>query len=157
MPLPKLWPASINKAWEYVVRGAKEGLSATEALRQYRSGGGAISNEYWYDAYNEAKDLAMLGEQIGELPDFYTVNEYLAIDSPFRWQQEWVMQMEVTGRDPETGEEISRWVTVESDTPLTKSEYQESAQASITANPGSSPFEIAGVIDWTFYHRTGYE
>lgn len=157
MPLPRLWPKSINVAWEFVVRAAKEGLTATESLRQYRAGGGAIRNQYWYDAFSEAQVVDEIGQQIQDLPDFYMVNEHLATDSPFAWRQEWVMQMEVTGDDPETQEQYTRWITVESDSPLTKQEYGDAAQNSIDGTPGSIPFMILDVTDYVFYRRVGGE
>lgn len=157
MPLPKLWPKSINVAWEYVVRAAKEGLSATEGLRQYREGGGSIRNEFWYDAYHQAQEIDEIGQQIQDLPDFYNVNKYLATDSPFSWRQEWIMQMEVVGDDPETQERYTRWVTVESDEPLTKGEYSDAAQESIYGTPGSIPFQIVDVTDYVFYRRVSGE
>ena len=156
MTLPRLWPKSINVAWEYVLKAAKEGLTATEGLRQYRDGGGAIRNQYWYDAYNEAQVVDEIGQQIVDLPNYYQVNPYLATDSPFAWRQEWVMQMEVHGNDPETNEAYTRWITVESDNPLTKEDYGEAAQNSIDGTPGSIPFNIDDVTDYVFYRRVGY-
>lgn len=155
MPLPRLWPKSVNEAWSFILRGAKEGLTATEALRQYRSGGGRIANEYWYDAFREAQIVDDIGQQIADLPDYYTVNPYLATDSPFQWRQEWVMQIEVWGEDPETQERYSRWITVESDEPLTKEEYYDYAQDVIDGTPGSIPFQIISATDFVFYRRTG--
>ncbi|NIW97358.1 MAG: hypothetical protein GWN13_03765 [Phycisphaerae bacterium] len=153
MPLPRLWPKSVNEAWSFILRGAKEGLSPTEALRQYRDGGGTIRNEYWYDAYREAQIVDEIGQQILDLPDYYTVNPYLATDSPFMWRQEWVMQIEVFGEDPETQERYSRWITVESDEPLTKEEYYDMAQDVIDGTPGSIPFQIVSATDFVFYRR----
>lgn len=157
MPLPQLWPKSVNVAWEFVLRGAKEGLTATEALRQYRDGGGAIRNQYWYDAWNSAKEVDEIGRQIDALPDYYQVNPYLATDSPFDWRQEWIMQIEVFGEDPETQERYTRWVTVESDEALTKGEYLDLAQEAIDYTPGSIPFQIIESSDFIFYRRVGYE
>ena len=153
MTLPRLWPKSINVAWEYVLMAAKGGLTATEGLRQYRSGGGAIRNQFWYDAYREAEVVDMIGQQIQELPDYYQVNPYLATDSPFAWRQEWVMQMEVHGTDPETQEAYTRWITVESDEPMTKQDYGDAAQNSIDGTPGSIPFQVSDVSDYVFYRR----
>lgn len=157
MPLPQLWPKSLNIAWEYVVRAAREGLSASEGLRQYREGGGAIRNQTWYDAYAEARIVDEIGDQIGELPDFYTVNPFLATNSPFDWRQEWIMQIEVWGEITETEERVSRWITVESDEPLTKAEYLDLAQQAVDYTPGSIPFQIISATDWAFYRRVGYD
>lgn len=153
MPLPQLWPDSVNQAWEYILRGVKEGLTATEALRQYRSGGGGIRNEYWYDAWHKAEDVDRIGIQIQKTPDFYDINPNLATESPFDWRQEWVMQVEVFGEDPETFERYRRWVTVESDEPLTKADYLDMAQEAINYTPGSIPFQIIDATDWVFYRR----
>jgi len=144
-------------AWSFVLRGAKEGLTATDALKQYRAGGGHIANDTWYNAYNEALIVDRVGEQIAELPEYYTVNEYLATDSPFMWQQEWVMQMEIWGEDSETHEQYHRWVTVESDEPMTVGEYQNAAQDAVDYTPGSIPFNVQSVTDYIFYRRVSYE
>lgn len=155
MPLPQLWPKSVNEAWSFVLRAAQEGLRPSEALRQYRAGGGTIRNEYWYDAYNRAEEVAEIGSKIQDMPYEYSVNPQLATDSPFNWRQEWIMQIEVWGTDPQTQEQYKRWITVESDEPLTKYEYLDYAQESIDKTPGSLPFEVGEASDWVFYRRVG--
>jgi len=156
MPLPSLWPKSVKMAWEFAIRGQKEGLSGRETLRQYRAGGGHIGNEYWYDAWYKAGIVDDIGDQIGELPDYYLVNKYLAIDTPFDWRQEWIMTIELFGEDPETHERYTRNVTVESDEPLTKGQYLDLAAEAIAYTPGSIPFQIIDATDFMFYRRSVY-
>lgn len=157
MPLPRLWPQSVNRAWEYILSAVKQGLRPTSTLQAYRDAGEHIGNQLWFDAWHEAVQADIVGEKIGRLPDWQEFNPNLAIDSPFDWRQQWVVQLEVWGEDPETFERYTRWVTVESDDPLSKMDYWDMAQDAISYTPGSIPFQIMDVTDWLFYRRVGRE
>lgn len=155
MPLPQLWPQSVNRAWEYILSAVKSGLQQTATLKAYRDAGEHISNQYWGDAWHEAEQVDMMGQKLQRLPEWEDFNPNLAIDSPFDWRQEWVVQIEVWGEVPETHERYTRWVTVESDEPLSKMDYYDAAQDAINFTPGSIPFTIMDATDWVFYRRVG--
>lgn len=150
------WTQSQLVAWSYILSGAQQGLTATEALRQYRAGGGAIRDSLWYGLYKDAFSLVGVREKIEQIPMSYLVPESMATDSQFDWREKYVMQMRVHGIDPETGLGYSRYVTVENDRLVTKREWINLAQEALDSIPGTEPIIVERASEWTFYKRVDW-
>ena len=151
--LPSTWPASIRTAWEYMVSSVYRELGPTEALRQYRAGGGEIRRGWWFAGRKAAVHMVKSGEMLLRLPGTYQIPKTMFEESGFDWRSEYILQAEVVGTDPFTGAEVSRWVTVESDVRLTLGEYQTLAQQAIDMTPGSVPIIIQKILGYNPYHR----
>lgn len=152
--LPSTWPKSIRIAWEYIVSAVQRGLGPTEALRQFRAGGGAIRRGWWFAGFKSARHMIESGKRILTLPGTYQIPKTMFEESGFDWRSEYILQAEVIGTDPLTGREIRRWVTVESDVRLTLGEFLTLAQQAIDMTPGSEPIIIEKIISYNPYHRT---
>lgn len=150
-----IWNTPLRRAWQWIVSGVERGLTATAALREYREAGQRIANQTWYDNYRTAFEQLGQRESIREIPRTYTIPESMFTESGFDWREKYVMQMEVQGTIPETGQRYSKWVTVESDELLTKAEWQHYAQEAIYGTPGSIQLEVDGISDFVGYIRVG--
>lgn len=148
------WTSAMRVAWQYTLSGAEQGLTATNALGQYRGGGGKIRDSDWYSLYKDAFGMAGKRESIEKIPSTYVIPDSMATESGFDWYQKYVMQYDVTGRHPETGIRSTRTVTVENDELLTKKEWQLAANDAIEDDPGSEPIEIESFSNYHFYRRT---
>jgi len=127
------WTFSQRQAFSFVWRAVREGLSATEALRQYRSGGGRIRDAYWYDLYRQVQDEPEKSARLGELPEFYTPSDEFATEVYWDSRQQYLMKMKLHVIDPLTGAEFDQWYTVESDVPLTMAEWEDMAVTGFTS------------------------
>ena len=149
------WGTSLKQAWDYMIRGASDGLTASDALKQYRSGGGHIGNEAWYSGFRIAFSVVGTRESIRNIPNTYTVPESMSNESGFDWRREYVMQMEIRGYDTETNQWIRKWVTAESDILIQRSEWQAEAVRAMINIPSSKPLTDVEFIKYDFYHRIG--
>lgn len=147
------WTAAMRLAWQYTLSGAEMGLTATDALGQYRGGGERIRDADWYYLYKDAFAAGGKRDSIGEIPSTYVIPESMATDSDFDWYEKYVMQYDASGVNPETGKRETRRITIESDELLTKKEWQMGAYEAIEANPDSDPIIIDRWTNYTFYRR----
>src|ERR1700693_5761136 len=68
-------PANVGNVSGYIRDMVGQGLSATEALAQYREFGGAIRDSRWYALYGQVTDT------VAREPEFLAVNPYVLPDS----------------------------------------------------------------------------
>lgn len=147
------WTRSQKIAWEFTLLGVGQGINATQALKQYRSGGGRIRDSSWYSLYKDAFSLYGHRESIVKIPMTYTVPETMSSEEDIAWRSRYVMQMKLYGVDTETGEHISQYVTAESDVLLTKKEWIDSAADAITGLDWTRPIVVDYAREFTFYKR----
>lgn len=139
---------SMIEALPYIRRAVSEGLTATNALSQYRSGGGSIRDSSWYSMFRNEFAYSGTREKIKDVPYTYTVPETMFETDPFDYRQKYVMQLEVTGYSSELDQRITKWVSVESDHLLTKNEWRSYAQQAVFDTIGSPDFNIDGILSW---------
>lgn len=151
MPLPEPWSKSVLAAWDYMVSGARQGLTATDAYQQYTAGGGKIRTSWWYAGFKEAFGMIGVRDSIMEIPKTYTIPETMSTRSGMDWTEKYIFQGEWQGVDPKTGSRFKRWVTVESNELLTKSEWEFYSQQAVDMTPGSIPIIIERLTDANFY------
>lgn len=142
------WSQSQKEAFSYIRSGVERQLSATNALKQYRSGGGRISNEYWYSLYKTEFNYSGVKEKIKEVPITYNITPAMFEPTDFDYHSKYVVQMKVSGYSEELGMRITKWVTVESDEILTKSEWRYGAQQAINDTIGSIPLSIDSFLEY---------
>lgn len=145
---PLDWSKSQREAYGFIRRAVDEGLSATYALGQFREGGGSIRNQWWYELYRET--FANIGwrETIEELPDSYTISEKMYRQVDWDLREKYAVMGKVRGWSEELGQYIEKWVTVESDRPLTKGEFRGYMQQAIDDTIGSPDMEVEEVFEW---------
>ena len=149
------WSKSQKVAFGAIQRGASEGMTAKAALIEYRAGGGKIRDAWWGSLFRETFAQVGTREKVKDIPYTYTVPD--SMFQPVDWdlREKYVMQMEVSGISPLTGNRVTRWVTLETDTLVTKYEYLSGAQEAITDTIGSDPLIIDKVLDWNPLKRVG--
>lgn len=146
--LTRKWSQSQKDAFSYILSGVERQLSATNALNQYRSGGGRIGNELWYSLYKSEFNYRGVREQIKDIPITYNITEAMFEPTDFDYHSKYVMQMEVSGYSEELGMRITKWVTVESDEILTKAEWRYGAQQAINDTIGSIPLIVDSFLSY---------
>jgi hypothetical protein len=90
-------------------------MTQTDALADFRAGGGHIANEYWADIYHLAQETYARGEAVTGLPFETPIpsQAYSVVDVDYG--QKYVTVIEATYTDAATGERVTRDITIESD------------------------------------------
>ena len=153
MPIREEWSQSQRMAWSYVRTGVDSDLSATSALREYRAGGGTIRTSDWYDLWNKAESAGGEWEKISMLTPEDTIPESMFEPTGIKFEQKYVMNVNITGRtvQGETITEMYRYV--ESDERLTKKEWFAKVDEFLQRYKGVRDFVSYHVTDVAFYTR----
>ncbi len=147
------WTSSQKRAFGYIQKGVADGLSASDGLRQYRAGGGAIRDSSWFSLYKQTTNLEGWKKTVKALPTTYMVRENMHLETDWDWREEYIMQMKVSGYSEEIGQRITKYITVESDKLLTKQEWRWFGQQAVDDTLGSIPFIIDRFDEYTPLHR----
>jgi hypothetical protein len=147
------WGQSQRMAWGYVRAGVDSDLSATGALREYRSGGGAIRTQDWYDLWNKAEAAGDAWDKVSYLTPSDSVPESMFEMTDIKFEQKYVMNVNLTGItvQGETITEMYRYV--ESDERLTKQEWFAKVDQFLQKYAGVRDFKVYHVTDVAFYTR----
>ena len=129
-------------------------MSASEGLRQYRTGGGKIRSSDWYYLRRLSADAAEVSEDVSYSPTANVVPD--SAHTPIGWdyRQDYVATGVVTGFDPDTGEGITVHVTVESSEPLTLEQWSNAILSKVHEKEGSKPVGKAVLRKVNFYKPT---
>lgn len=148
-----LWSPSQKNAFAFVRRAVADGMSGRSSVKAFRDGGGHIGNEAWFSLYKSAFNMYGWKETIKQVPETYNVRENMFTHTDFDFREEYVMQMKVSGYSEELGQRVTKWVTVESDSILTKTEWRWGAQEAVDAGIRSPIFVIDRVLEWEAMKR----
>lgn len=144
---------AITSAWAYVESSVTRGLSAIEGVTQYISGGGDIEEEAFATAHASRREAEDVWRGIQNIPRTYRVTESFSFSSPFDWNQKYIMKMKAEFTDYATGEKSTSWITVESDTELTRAEWEDEAQQALLTLPTTLPKWIDSIEEWQYYTK----
>ena len=102
-------------AWDYAQSAIGRGLTATEGLREYRAGGGAIRNESWYDLTRLAVETRDIGDRVAgqQIEPPIPGSAYSVVGDDYG--HKYVVVADVSYIDAATEKPVTRIITVESD------------------------------------------
>lgn len=150
-----LWTESQRKAWGAVQSGYTRGLSQTEALREYRAGGGHIRSSSWSELWHRHEESAERWNLLYQLKGDDEIPESFYEPTGIKFKEKYVMQFTADIRTG-TGEilhNIHR--QVESATRLTFSEWTEAAIESLGEDLSIDVSQVYSVRDIQFLEKTG--
>jgi len=151
----KLWTKSQLGAFPYIQQGVGLGMSATAALIEYRDGGGKIRNADWFSLFKQVFSYLGVRDNIKKIPMTYTVPDTMFEPVDYDFREQFVMQMKVRGYSKELGQYVTRWVTTESDKPITKREWTYGAERTMSDTVGSDPLINIQVLEWVPLQKSG--
>lgn len=151
--MPDQWTKSQKIAFAFVQSGVSRQLNATDALKQYRAGGGAIRDSSWYSLYKQEFAATGTRENIKQIPVTYTIPDAMFERVDWDLREPYTMVMKVHGWSEELQRHITKWVTVESNILLTKAEWRWGAQQAVSDTIGSPPFIISRFSEYIAYKR----
>lgn len=147
------WSQSERMAWGYVRAGVDADLTATGALREYRSGGGAIRTQDWYDLWNKAEAAGDAWDKVSYLSPTDSVPESMFEPTDIQFEQRYVVNVNITGNtlQGETVTEMYRYI--ESDERLTWGEWLQKVDEFLQKYKGIRDFASYHITDVAFYTR----
>ena len=155
MPTNDFWTNSQRQAWDYVKKAENGGMGQTEALRQYRAGGGAIRTSSWgelWQRYNTGSDA---WDRLSQFKSSDTVPSSLFTQVGINYAERYTMTFTATvrGVSGDLIHNVHRQVS--SDRQLTVSQWQSAAGETMIEDPSILTEEVVSVTDVNFYERMG--
>ena len=129
MPLPYLetLTASARMAWPHIIRGVREGISARAIGRALRAGGIAISNEALFEVARREREVWTHGQSLRFLTPTLAPNPFRLPESLSRLTRAFAFTVEVRGSMLDTGKAIKQYITISTDTLVSRRELEEMA------------------------------
>jgi hypothetical protein len=135
------------------MRAIREGISGTEALSQYREGGGHIATSYWFDVYRELKNADTGADLITTLPDDYYLPRESAAIEDINYASKYVLQVEVAATDIDGNVYPSLHRYVESDSEMTWGDWQGAVKEALMNDPSIPDITEVEIRDFTYVIR----
>lgn len=151
--MPEMWTGAQRNAWSYIEYAVGEGYSRSEALSEYRAGGGKIRTQDWYRAYERYQSSSEEWNKVMYLKNADTVPASYFADSPIQYNNKYVIQYRGTVRDPETHLSTELYRQVESDRLLTWDEWQRAMRNNLAESAYIEDAEVMTISEISFFAR----
>lgn len=149
------WSDSQKQAWSFVEYAQGEGYNQTEALRQYRAGGGHIRTADWgqlwnvydtgYDQWSEVYGLA------GN--DLVPADAFTDVDINYR--DRYTYRFRGTIKDEYGNIQTGIYRQFSSDRRLTVTEVNQRAAEEYYGDPSTPAQEVYEINEFEFFERSG--
>jgi hypothetical protein len=142
------------KGWfGFIESAVVKGIGAVRAFSSFQVVDVGIDEAEFSAAYTTRERAGEIWNQITRIPSTYLVSERFGVVSPFDWSKKHVMKMKIEFTDLNTKERGVQWITVESDTELSKAEWEAMAQTGVLDSPAGYNYWIEGISDYQYYLR----
>lgn len=144
---------SQRTAWEYVESAAREGLSQTEALREYRAAGGAIRTSSWGELWHRQEEGAGVWGTLYLYKDKDTlpVSMYEEVGINYKGKYALNVKMNVRLEDGSILHDVYR--TLSSDQRLTLGEWKDAINDTMSEDPSVFTTEVLQITEMEFFQR----
>ncbi len=148
-----LWTPSQKQAWSYIESGMNRGLTQTEALREYRVGGGKIRTQSWGELWHRASEGQEEWGKLYQLKSSDVVPESMYTKVDIAFQEKYVMTFQIDIRTDydEIKHNIIR--QVESSHRLTVEQWISAAKEAMYDDPSDPTSSVIGVRELEFFER----
>lgn len=144
------------RAWPIIEAGVSEGMSASQALSEYRSGGGHIRTQDWYRAYRMYEGSSKEWERLTYIKNTDSVPASMFGESPYNFAQRYVVQYKAYITNADTGEREQVYRQVESDRLLTWTEWQDAMKKNLIEDVSSPAQDVSFISEIHFFERQGH-
>ena len=117
------WSNSQKQAWQYVISAIEGGLNQTEALEEYRLGGGAIRTSSWGELWHRGAASSENWSTLYKLKPTDTVPESMYAETGINYQNKYVATFEFRMRSVDGQTITTEYRTLESSQRLTMEEW----------------------------------
>ncbi len=146
---------AISQSWHYIKSAVKSGIESSVAFTQTIAGGLKPDLEPYEVAYDFYEQSVADWQSIGQLNYDELIPSNMSMSTPFDWRDKHIMQMRIQGTNPQTGESVDRWITVENNRELTKGEWLTAGQQAVDESVGSDPTDIDYIAEYEYYTKEG--
>ncbi len=140
-------------AWEYVESASRQGMKQVEALRAFRSGGGAIRTSFWNELWHRAEEGAGVWSTMYLYKDKDTLpaSMYEPVGVNYKGKYALNVKMNVRLEDGTILHQVYR--TLSSDKRLTLGEWKQAIADSMEDDPSVFTTEILQITDMEFFQK----
>ena len=126
MPPPFLGTLSARarRAYPIIQRGVREGLSSQQIMGVLARGEGGIRRQSLLDIMRFERNIAVSGQGLRTMRRDFTPDPRRLPDALTKLRRPFSFQVKIRGFDLSTGEDITRFVNVSLDNPLTRAEIE---------------------------------
>lgn len=144
---------SQTAAWDWIRASVDEGITATQALQQYRSAGNAIRTQDWYRVFNSVRDYGDIWQDAKTFAANETIPERLWMNAPRNFAQDYVAEVEVAIRNNETGELTKTFRYIENDYRMSQDEIKGYLEQMGNDYPTGETWNIDYIYGMKFYKK----
>ncbi len=148
-----LWTSSQRQAWDYVKAAEGSGLNQSEALREYRAGGGAIRTSDWGMLWHRYDEGAAQWDRLYQFRSNDTVPESLFNPVNINYAEKYVMTFKATVRDENGNLVHDVYRQVESNERLTLAQWQSAATEALLEDPSQFSTGVVDLAELEFWER----
>jgi hypothetical protein len=148
-----LWTDSQLQAWSFIQSGLTDELNQSEALREYRAGGGAIRTSSWGELWHRAEDAFTAWNTLYQFNSTDTIPQSMFLDTNinFRGEYTYNVTLDVRNLDGSITNEISRYIS--SDRLITVQELYNGIDEAMSDDPSNPSVEVLQVRSIQMYHK----
>ncbi len=148
------WTESQRAAWSFVEYGHSENMNQTEALREYRAGGGSIRTQDWgqlWNIYGEGYDqwssvIGLYGD------DLIPAEAFTQVDINFR--DRYTYRFKATYKDEYGQIQSGVYRQFSSDRRLSVTQVNQNAAEAYYGDPSKPADEIIELGEFEFFERS---
>ena len=129
MPTREYWEKT-SEQWVNAARSSNPDITSADSLYSYmRESGAYVPRAYVRSIWNDLKFKDDVLSRLSEREPDDVLPDYWHRDTVLNYQQDYVYTVKIEGRLMDSGEPVERYVTIESNDPLSQSDILGDAQA----------------------------
>lgn len=148
--------SGVKQIVSFVSSGVRRGLGQEETYEQIKD---YLPDDIIEDViagqYNLFEEFKTDWARINTIPDEYIVGREYGLATSLDYRQNYIMRIKVAAYDFNTGEEVERWITVESNKELTLEEWQSSAIDAARETLAGTDLFIEDYLEYEYFIKQG--
>ena len=154
LKMADLWTESQRKAWQYVEKGVSTSLTQTQALKEFRAGGGKIRTQSWVELWHRSSEASQEWNKLYQLKGSDTIPSSMYEQVNINYQKKYVMTFTVDIR-ASTGEVIRNiHRQVESSHKLSLQQWTVAVEESMSEDLSDPALSVNAIRELKFFERT---
>lgn len=139
-----------RRAFAFILKGIREGLSGAEILRQLRAHGLGYRTSDFYNDLRIIQGAEKAWDTMKHVPKDKIITERLYMYNPEIRANNFITRFQVEYIDPVTGEKMTDYVSVAHESPMRRIDLEEEAKEAIQCKYGDYevcvPLQITRII-----------
>lgn len=144
---------SIKGIFQYILQGVGLGKVYSKIESILKPEIKLIEQQQLLSKYHDVKEIYEKGKLIESLFSLNRIDKSLGTVSAWDWKREFTMRAKISGYDAISGGFLEQYVTVNSDTPLSKEEWINMLEQAGSSLFGRYEISVKSVSDFQYFIR----